>query len=105
MKVAGIVGRERMNSWNYIIIEGFCGREISCKKDKYFHEIIDGNIDKTKKIKNPFYNPKYRTPKKPKYCEDRICQNCYFNDCPHLLRGPLPEKDYKKIMKAINGVM
>jgi len=88
--------------WNHIILEGFCMRKLSTKKDKYMYELVDGF--KTKKILNVEYDPKYRTPKKPKFCEDRICQVCFFKDCPHLATADLGEKEYKEIMKKINEV-
>jgi hypothetical protein len=88
--------------WNHIIIEGYCFRTTSIKKGKYCYELLEGG--KTKKIPNKDYDPKYKTPKKPKFCKDKICQDCYFNDCPHLGTSEVPDEDYKMIMKAIEKV-
>jgi len=92
--------------WNHIILEGFCCREYNCKKGKYVYEfyIDDKKELRTKKVKNSCYDPKYKTPRKPKYCKDRINQDCYFKKCPHLGIGEVEETDYKKIMKKINEV-
>lgn len=91
-------------NWNHIILEGFCCRKFSCKKDKYIYELIDVDKWKTKKVKNPNYDPKYKVPKKPKYCKGKICQDCFFEKCPHLGIGELPDDEYKKIMKCINSI-
>jgi hypothetical protein len=95
--------------WNHIILEGFCCRTYSCKKGKYIYKFdVNGNIDslslQKNKVLNPCYDPKYKTPRKPKYCKNHICQDCYFKNCPHLGIGEVEEKDYKKIMKKINEV-
>jgi len=88
--------------WNHVILECFCVRKMSIEKDKYLYEVIDNDTFKTKRVNNPHYDPKYKTPKKPKFCTNRVCQECYFNDCPHLAISEPNEKDYNKIMQYIN---
>ena len=90
--------------WSHIILEGYCMRKLSTKKDKYMYEIVDSKDLRTKKVKNEEYDPNYKTPKKPKFCKDRICQVCFFEECPHLATSDLDEKEYNKIMKKINEV-
>jgi hypothetical protein len=84
--------------WNHIILEGYCTRKFSTKGDKYLYKIVDTKELKTEKIENKEYDPNYRTPRKPSYCKDRICETCFFKNCPHLAVGDLPDKEYKKIM-------
>jgi len=86
--------------WNHIILEGFCCRKLSDKKDKYIYQMKSG--EKLKKVPNPNYDSQYKIPKKPKFCRDRVGQICYFESCPHLGTGDLPKDDYQKIMKFIN---
>lgn len=93
-----------MCAWNHIILEGFCTRTYSSEKNKYVYKLVDLGEWKTEKIPNPEYNKEYKTPRKPKYCKDKICQACYFKSCPHLAIGEVPIGDYKKIMKKINEV-
>lgn len=90
--------------WNHIILEGYCMRKLSTKKDKYIYEIVDLEKFKTQKIPNKEYDSNYKTPKKPKFCEDRICQVCFFKNCPHLATADLDEKEYNKIKRKINEV-
>jgi hypothetical protein len=84
--------KNKVMGWNHIIVEGFCMRLSSPKKDKCVYEIISMEPYKSKKIKNPLYDPKYKIPKKPSYCKDRICVGCLMNDCPHLAIGECPPK-------------
>lgn len=89
---------KHVDSWNHILLEGFCCRTFSCEKQKYY-KTLEG-----KKVLNKNYNPNYKTPRKPKHCKDRIGQNCYFNDCPFLGIGEPPKDDYHKIMKKIGEI-
>jgi len=91
-----------VRGWNHIVFEGYCMRHVSCKKDKYNYKIIDTETFKTEKVDNPYYDPEYKVPKKPKYCKKRVCYTCFQNDCPHLGIAEPPKKEYKKIMKKIN---
>ena len=68
------------------------------------YKLIDSKELKTEKIINKEYDPNYHIPKKPRYCKDRICQVCFFKNCPHLGVGEVPEDDYKKIMKCIGKI-
>jgi len=68
--------------WTHIIIEGYCSRKLSCKKDKYVYTWEKGKL--SQKIKNSRYDPKYKTPKKPKYCKDIPNYLCLENHCPHF---------------------
>jgi len=73
--------------WNHIIVEGFCMRTTSPKKDKYVYELVSMEPYKTKKIKNPSYDPKYKIPKRPTYCKNKVIDICLMNECPHLAIG------------------
>lgn len=88
--------------WNHIILEGYCTRKFSTKGDKYLYKLINTKELKTEKIENPEYDPNYKTPRKPRYCEDKICQTCYFKECPYLGTCDLPKNEYKKIMLFID---
>ena len=87
--------------WNHIVLEGFCTRKLSIKKDKYHYRLIDTKTLKTVKIDNKDYDPDYKTPKKPSYCKNRINQDCFFKNCPYLGIGEPPEKELKIIMRKI----
>lgn len=88
--------------WTHIIIEAFCSRKYSNCKYKYQYEVIDPSKDvfKTKKIPNPDYDPKYRTPRKPSYCKNRLCYTCLEKHCPHLCHCNASDDDYKIFNKA-----
>ena len=89
-------------NWNHIILEGFCLRQ-SMKPGKFIYKVIDTKTLKVEKIPNPFIKKgvKYRTPKKPRFCLNKICYDCFENNCPHLAVGRPPEYEYRKIMKRI----
>jgi len=87
--------------WNHLIFEGYCSRKWSIKKNKYMYQIIDTKEPfKTKKIPNPKYDKNYKTPRKPRYCQNRICFICWEKNCPHLAMCPVNEKEYEMFMKA-----
>ena len=77
-------------------------RTNSPKKDKYVYRLISTEPYKTEKIKNPMYDPKYKVPKKPNYCKNKITENCLMNDCYHLAIGAVDEKSYIKIKKCLD---
>ena len=91
--------------WNHIILEGFCMRKTALEKGKYIYKLTTEPNFKTKKILNPFYNPNYKTPRKPSYCKNKICFECFDHWCPHLGIGKPPKDDYEKIMKATDDVL
>lgn len=95
-----------MGSWIHIILEGYCTRKYSTKKDKYVYECTNPKKMELKKIPNKDYDPNYRTPKKPSYCIDVprfICleKNCkHFGYCDAELEDYLwMNKKYKKSKK------
>lgn len=83
-----------MGVWTHIILEAYCARKWSDKKDKYWYEAIDAKKFKTKKAPNPYYDPKYRTPKKPSYCPNIPQYICLEKECPHLVYTNALEEDY-----------
>jgi len=87
--------------WNHIILEGFCMRKLSCAKHKYHYEVTDFDTLKTKRVPNKCYDPNYKTPRKPNYCQNIVCQVCYFKSCPHLGIGEPDDEDYDRIMRFI----
>lgn len=70
--------------WDYIVLEGFCFRCSSDEKHKYVYEVESTNPWRTKQMPNPNFNPNYKTPRKPRYCKNKISNICYENECPHL---------------------
>ena len=89
--------------WRHILLEGFCLRS-NLKPGKYVYEVISTNPFKTIKKPSPYYDKdkKYKTPKKPKYCKNKVCYDCFGNDCPYLgIAEPSKDEDIK-IMKMID---
>lgn len=82
-------------NWNHIILEAYCARKWNTKKDKYYYKVLSIDPLKTKKIVNPKYDPNYKTPKKPKYCNSKVSYNCHENNCPHLTTCNANKEDYK----------
>ncbi|MCX6799453.1 MAG: hypothetical protein NTW59_05160 [Candidatus Diapherotrites archaeon] len=84
-----------MNGWTHIILEAYCARKWNNKKNKYWYELI-GNAKefKTKKVPNPHYDQKYKTPKKPGYCPGTQQYICLEKGCPHLAYTNALEEDY-----------
>ncbi|MFH1587145.1 MAG: hypothetical protein ABID38_04770 [Candidatus Diapherotrites archaeon] len=80
--------------WTHIILEAYCARKWSDKKDKYWYEVVDLKKFKTKKAPNPHYNANYRTPRKPNYCPNAPRYICLEKNCPHLTYTDALEKDY-----------
>ena len=89
-------------NWNHIILEGFCTRKLTCEKQKYFYELISTTPWKTKKIENKCYNPNYKTPRKPRYCKNRVSNHCWEKDCPHLGLSTVDEDEYKFFLKKFD---
>jgi hypothetical protein len=94
-----------MSCWTHIILEGYCVRTLSTKKDKFFYKVIDIKEFKTTKIKNPEYDSKYRTPKKPLYCPNVPQYLCLEKDCPYFSYTDAEKEDYlwmnKKYKKKV----
>ena len=86
--------------WDHLIFEGYCTRKYTTKKHKYNQEIISFDPLKTKKILNPDYDPKYRSPRKPSYCKNKVCYTCWEKNCPHLGMSPVDEETHYMFMKA-----
>jgi len=86
--------------WNHIILEGFCFRKLNNKKNKYNYRVVSTEPFKTEKIKNPKYDSNYKVPKKPKYCKNKICNDCWENDCPYLATATVPDEDYEMFIKS-----
>ena len=85
-------------NWTHLIFEAYCGRKWDIKgvRSKYHYGFDDG-----KKILNENYNPKdptYKTPRKPSYCKDEVCLNCWKKDCKHLILDPVDDEDYNAFM-------
>ena len=80
--------------WTHIILEAYCARKLSDKKDKYHHEVIDSKKFKTKKVPNPYYDPNYKTPRKPRYCPGIPQYACLEKECPHLAYTNAEKPDY-----------
>jgi hypothetical protein len=92
-----------VNSWDHIIIEGYCfiNNNYKTKKSKYIYTIKTGGEDVEKwskdrfnpknwvKEPNPDYDPTVKPDKKPDYCKGHVCIAClkggetcqYFNFC------------------------
>jgi len=87
-------------NWGHLVFEAYCCRKMTIKKDKYFYKVINGDFNKTEKVLNSNYDPKYRTPQKPKYCKDKVCYTCWENNCPHLATVPVGKEEHKMFMKA-----
>lgn len=86
--------------WTHIILEAYCARKWSTKKSKYHYRWLgDDSIEKFKKIENKDYDPNYRTPKKPSYCENIPNYVCLEKNCPHLAYTNAEESDYKFLYK------
>ena len=88
--------------WTHIVIEAYCCRKYSPCKSKYHYRVIDPskNIFKTKKVPNPDYDPKYKTPRKPSYCKNEVCYICLEKECPYLAYCDANDDDYKMFFKA-----
>lgn len=87
-----------MTPWNHIILEAFCARKWSCKKDEYYHKLEgDGSFTK---IKNKGFDSKYRTPRKPSYCKNVPQYVCLEKDCPHLAYANVDKEDYDLFMNV-----
>lgn len=81
--------------WSTIILEAYCGRKWSLEGEKYLYEILANG--KTRKVPNKyFYNPKYRTPRAPKWCpKDAPGFICLEKKCPHLAYSNAAETEYR----------
>ena len=86
-------------NWSHVIIEVYCARTWSSKKDKYHYKAIDLKKAKFEKELNPSYDPNYRIPKKPSYCPNSPKYICLEKNCPHLAYTDALEEDYKTLFK------
>ena len=80
--------------WTHVILEGYCTRTLSSKKDKFIYKVTDVKKFKTEKENNPEYDSKYRMPKKPKYCPNIPQYICLENDCSHFGYTDAEKEDY-----------
>lgn len=85
------------DGWSHTILEVYCGRTWSTKKDKYLYKMLPNK--KWKRVPNDDYDPKYKVPAKPDYCVDRPCFVCLDMACPHLAYCEADEEDYKLFLK------
>lgn len=83
-----------MSGWMHIILEAYCSRLWSLKKDKYMYEVISTKPLKTKKILNVDYDKNYRIPKQPRYCPKIAQYICMEKKCPHLATVNANKEDY-----------
>jgi len=76
---------------------------MSLKPGKFIYKIVSTNPYKAIKLPNPQRKKgiKYRMPRKPRYCLNKICYECFEHSCPFLATGRPPDDEYKKIMKKI----
>ena len=81
--------------WNHLICEGYCCRKWSLKKSKYFVDVVTNE-----KIPNKVYDSNYKTPRKPKYCKNKVCFTCWEKHCKFLVMTSVDEKTFKMFMKA-----
>lgn len=98
-----ILNGELMN-WSHIILEAYCGRKWSLKKDKYFYQWPDAKKRPTNgkdfiKVKNESYDKDYKTPRKPKFCKNVPCYLCLEKGCKFLAYSNGSLKDYKILFK------
>ena len=98
--------KKKNGGWNHAIIELYCARKWSSKKDKYMYEMVfnkKGKLtDSFKKIPNKEYDPKYKTPKKPSFCPGETPEYlCLEKDCPHLAYCNADKNDYKTFYKYL----
>jgi hypothetical protein len=75
--------------WNHILVEGFCAKDwdYNQRHSKYHYawdpEKDGGNfLDNARKVPNEKYDPKAKKPRRPKYCQKRVCIECI--KCKHL---------------------
>lgn len=85
--------------WSHIILEGFCMRKTSPKKDKYLYRGVSLDPLKTERIPNREYDLNYKTPRKPKFCKNRICFTCLEKSCKYLAFCDAEKEDYKHMDK------
>ncbi|MCD4740450.1 hypothetical protein K8R43_04655 [archaeon] len=86
--------------WTHIILEAYCSRKWSTKKDKYMYLMEkDGSFTKTK---NDDYDSNYRTPRKPSYCKNIPNYTCLEKDCPHFAYTDAEPTDYKSLDRKYN---
>ena len=64
--------------WTYIILEGYCGEDWYCAKDK-FHYKMDGT-----KVSNFCYNPDFKPEPPPEKCPGSVNSDCIGLKCPHF---------------------
>lgn len=83
------------NVFGTIILEAFCSRKWSIEKHKYMYRWTNHETYKFVKTPNPFYNPKYRTPRKPRYCPNVPSYLCLEKECPHLCYVNAEPEEYE----------
>jgi hypothetical protein len=79
--------------WTHVILEAYCVRGLSSKKGRYMYAVEkDGS---TTRVKNTRYDPAYRTPRKPRYCDGTPNYACLEKGCPHFAYADAQPADYK----------
>jgi len=91
-----------MSVWTHIILEAYCTRNSGPEKGKYLYELVDAKNFKTRKKPNPFYDPAFKNPRKPKYCPGVPQYLCLEKDCLHFGYTNAEEKDYLFLNKRYN---
>ncbi len=85
--------------WTHIILEAYCTRKLSSKKDKQVYELIETKTSKFKKKSNLNYDTNYKTPKKPSYCPNIPQYKCLEKECPYFAYTNAEKKDYLSLNK------
>jgi hypothetical protein len=87
----------RVKGWSHIFIEGFCliNLDYEGKHSRWTYG-FKGNKDPADrgKLPNPFYDPKAKPDKKPKWCKGQVCPDCLHEGkmCEHLGWSPVPDE-------------
>lgn len=92
--------------WNHIIVEGFCAKnwEYRTKNSKWVYRWVPGSESfETIKEPNPLYDPDMNKPKRPKYCQKKICSACI--KCKYLAYSDVDEDLVMKIGEVISKYM
>lgn len=84
--------------WTHIILEAYCMRKLSDKKDKYYYA-VDRETREHKKVPNPKYDPTYKTPRKPQFCPNMPQYICLEKDCPHFGYSDADKEEYRFLSK------
>ena len=94
------------DQWNHILLEAFCSRKWSDKKDKYLYEVVFNKKNhmtgEFKKIPNKDYDLNYKTPRKPSFCPGGTPEYvCLEKDCPFLAYCNADKSDYNIFYKVL----